>query len=126
MIKQIKSFDSLKHGDKIISPIDNEVVEFLIANDGSKYLASKSSAYDYCQFDPTDFYIYTGSKEAGETDADFFTPQFISEMIFSKQEHLCCVCGKPTHYVEINYEVPFCSDECVREMDEQSCKKEKM
>lgn len=26
----------------------------------------------------------------------------------------CCVCGKPTHFCEINYEAYFCSDECER------------
>ena len=27
--------------------------------------------------------------------------------------HRCCVCGKLTNYIEINYEAPFCSEECL-------------
>lgn len=72
MKKQLKSFDDLKHGDKIISPIDNEVTEFYIHKDGEKYLASKSCLFPYFQFDAKDFYIYDGEKEVGEVDNEFF------------------------------------------------------
>lgn len=44
----------------------------------------------------------------------------ISEVIISDNVHKCCVCGKPTQFIEINYQAPFCSDECVAEMDRQS------
>ena len=71
-MQKIKSFEELKHGDKIISPIDNEVTEFFIDKDGDKYLASQSSAYPYFQFDADDFYIYDGNMEVGEVDKDFF------------------------------------------------------
>lgn len=29
----------------------------------------------------------------------------------------CAVCGNQTEYIEINYEAPFCSEECVQTMD---------
>ena len=32
--------------------------------------------------------------------------------------HRCCVCGKLTNYIEINYEAPFCSEECLRAFEE--------
>ena len=70
--KKIKSFDELKHGDKIISSIDNEVTEFYIDKDGEKYLASKKSLFPYFQFDAEDFYIYDGTKEIGEVDKEYF------------------------------------------------------
>ena len=70
--QKIKSFDELKHGDKIISPIDNEVTEFYIDKDGEKYLASKKSLFPYFQFDAEDFYIYDGMKEIGEVDKEYF------------------------------------------------------
>lgn len=73
MIRQkIKSFGELKRGDKIISPIDNEVTEFYIDKDGEKYLASKNSLYPIFQFDVDDFYIYDGEKEVGEVDKKYF------------------------------------------------------
>lgn len=68
----LTTFDNLKHGDKIISPIDNEVTEFLIANDGEKYLANKTCMYNYVQFKPSDFCIYVGEKKVGEIDKDYF------------------------------------------------------
>ena len=40
-----------------------------------------------------------------------------AEVIISDNEHKCCICGKPTRYIEINYQAPFCSDECISEMD---------
>ncbi len=36
--KPIESFDNLKNGDLIISPIDNEVTQYLEGKDGNKYL----------------------------------------------------------------------------------------
>ena len=71
-MQKIKSFEELKHGDKIISPIDNEVTEFCIDKDGNKYLASQSSVYPYFQFDADDFYIYDGDKATGEIDKEYF------------------------------------------------------
>lgn len=70
--KKIESFDNLRHGDKIISPIDNEVTEFYLSKDGEKYLANKTSLYNLYQFDPDDFYFYNGNKEVGEIDNGFF------------------------------------------------------
>jgi len=72
-MEKLKTFEGLKHGDKIISPIDNEVTEFYIHTDGEKYLAGKTSLFPYFQFDPEDFYIYTGNKKVGEVDTEFFT-----------------------------------------------------
>ena len=68
----LTTFDNLKHGDKIISPIDNEVTEFYIHSDGSKYLASKNSLFEYYQFTPSGFCLYTGDKEVGEVDKEYF------------------------------------------------------
>lgn len=48
----------------------------------------------------------------------------ISEVIVSDNVHKCCICGKPTQFIEINYQAPFCSDECIAEMDKQSGVKE--
>ena len=71
-IKKIETFDNLKHGDKIISPIDNEVTEFYVSKSGDKYLAGKTSLFDIYQFDPDDFYFYNGKKEVGEVDKEYF------------------------------------------------------
>ena len=71
--QKIKSFNELKDGDKIISPIDNEVTGFRIDKyDGEKYLTGANSAYPIFQFDPNDFYIYNGTKEIGEVDKEYF------------------------------------------------------
>ena len=70
--KKIVSFENLKHGDRIISPIDNEVTEFYIDKDGEKYLAGKTSLFPYFQFEADDFYYYDGTKEVGEVDKEFF------------------------------------------------------
>lgn len=70
--KKIESFDNLKHGDKIISPIDNEVTEFYIDKDGEKYLAGKKSLFGIFQFNADDFYFYDGHKENGEIDNGYF------------------------------------------------------
>lgn len=69
---RIDSFEKLKHGDRIISPIDNVVTEFYIDKDGDKYLASKESLFPYYQFNAEDFYIYDGEKEVGEIDNGYF------------------------------------------------------
>ena len=71
-MEKIITFDNLKHGDKIISPIDNEVTEFYIDKYGEKYLASKKSLFPYFQFDADDFYFYDGEKEVGEVDKEYF------------------------------------------------------
>ena len=70
--KSIESFNNLKHGDLIISPIDNEVTQFYIDKDGNKYLASKKSLFDLFQFDEKDFYFYDGNKQIGEVDKEYF------------------------------------------------------
>lgn len=66
--KPVESFHNLKNGDLIISPIDNEVTQYLEGKDGNKYLANKTSMYPIYQFDEKDFYFYEGSKEIGEVD----------------------------------------------------------
>ena len=71
-MEKIITFDNLKHGDKIISPIDNEVTEFYVSKNGDKYLAGKTSLFDIYQFDPNDFYFYNGKKEVGEVDKEYF------------------------------------------------------
>ena len=69
--KPLKSFDNLKHGDKIISPIDNEVTGFWVDNRGAKYLAGKKSMFPLFQFTPSDFYMYRGMKDIGEVDTEY-------------------------------------------------------
>lgn len=69
--KPLKSFDNLKHGDKIISPIDNEVTGFWVDNKGEKYLAGKKSMFPLFQFTPPDFYMYRGMKDIGEVDTEY-------------------------------------------------------
>lgn len=70
--KKIQSFNNLKHGDKIISPIDNEVTEFYVTKGGDKYLAGKTSLFGLYQFNADDFYFYDGNKEVGEVDEEYF------------------------------------------------------
>ena len=70
--KKIGTFDNLKHGDKIISPIDNEVTEFYVSKSGDKYLSGKTSLFDLYQFNADDFYFYDGDKENGEVDKEYF------------------------------------------------------
>lgn len=70
--KSIESFNNLKHGDLIISPIDNEITQFYIDKDGNKYLANKKSLFDLFQFDEKDFYFYDGNKQIGEVDKEYF------------------------------------------------------
>ena len=56
-MERLTSFNQLKDGGRIISPIDNEVTEFMVDEDGDFYLAGKISAFTASQFDPADFYI---------------------------------------------------------------------
>ncbi len=70
--KPIESFDNLKHGDLIISPIDDEVTQFYVARDGNKYLSGKTSLFDLYQFDAKNFYFYNGNKQVGEIDKNYF------------------------------------------------------
>lgn len=58
--QKIGTFNSLKNGDLIISPIDNEVTQYYIDKDGNKYLSGKNSLFDIFQFDAEDFYFYNG------------------------------------------------------------------
>lgn len=34
-------------------------------------------------------------------------------------KHPCCICGDETEYFELNYEAHVCSEECLKELDEQ-------
>lgn len=70
--KKIGTFNNLKHGDKIISPIDNEVTKFYVSKDGEKYLEGKTSLFTIYQFNANDFYFYDGDKENGEIDKEYF------------------------------------------------------
>lgn len=70
--KKVESFYNLKHGDKIISPMDNEVTGFFIDKDGDMFLESSRCLFPHWQFDPNDFYIYNGDKDVGEYDDEYF------------------------------------------------------
>ena len=70
--RKIETFDNLTHGDKIISPIDNEVTEFWVDKQGNKYLTGKKSLFPIFQFNVDDFYFYDGDKENGEVDEEYF------------------------------------------------------
>ena len=71
-MERLTSFNQLKDGDKIISPIDNEVTGFRIDKyDGERYLTGANSAYPIFQFDPSDFYIYLGEKNVGAIDNEW-------------------------------------------------------
>ena len=70
--RKIETFDNLSNGDKIISPIDNEVTEFYINEQGDKYLKGKISLFPLFQFNSNDFYFYEGGKESGEVDKEYF------------------------------------------------------
>lgn len=70
--QKIGTFDNLKTGDLIISPIDNEVTQFYIDKDGLKYLSGKTSLFAIFQFDANDFYYYDGKKKCGEVDNCYF------------------------------------------------------
>ena len=71
-MERLTSFNQLKDGDKIISPIDNEVTGFRIDKyDGERYLTGENSAYPIFQFDPADFYVYLGEKNVGEIDKEY-------------------------------------------------------
>ena len=70
--QKIGTFNNLKNGDLIISPIDNEVTQYYIDKDGIKYLSSKNSLFGIFQFDAEDFYFYNGEKKCGEIDKHYF------------------------------------------------------
>ena len=70
--RKIETFDNLSNGNKIISPIDNEVTEFYIDKQGNKYLTGKKSLFPIFQFNADDFYFYDGDKENGEVDEEYF------------------------------------------------------
>ena len=70
--QKLRTFFELEHGDKIISPIDNEVTEFYVDKDGEEYLASKKSLFPCYQFNAKDFYVYDREKEVGEVDKEYF------------------------------------------------------
>ena len=70
--KRIESFENLKHGNKIISPIDNEVTGVYVDKNGEMFLGSLRCVYTIYQFRPSDFYIYDGDKGIEEIDAEYF------------------------------------------------------
>ena len=70
--RKIETFDNLTYGDKIISPIDNEVTEFWVDKQGNKYLTGKKSLFPIFQFNADEFYFYDGDKENGEVDEEYF------------------------------------------------------
>lgn len=70
---RVTSFNELKNGDMIISPIDNEVTEFVIDPYKRKFLSNGRCFYPIKQFEPNIFYMYTGKKLVGEKDKEFFS-----------------------------------------------------
>lgn len=72
-MKKIESFNNLKSGNLIISPIDNEVTEFYVNSEGEQYLKGKKlSLFPIFQFNPEDFYFYIGNMKNGEVDKNYF------------------------------------------------------
>jgi predicted nucleic acid-binding Zn ribbon protein len=45
--------------------------------------------------------------------------QCVGNYIIAKQKGKCCVCGKPTRIVEMNYEDFVCSPECEVVLDKE-------
>ena len=43
----------------------------------------------------------------------------LGNYIFSDKYEPCCVCGKPTRRIEINYEAYICSLKCENILEEQ-------
>ena len=39
-------------------------------------------------------------------------------VVDEKKTHPCMECGKPTHFIEIFFEAPICSEECQIKADE--------
>lgn len=70
--RPIESFSNLRHGDLIISPIDNEVTQFYIDEEGDAYLAGRRSLFSVSQFEAKDFYFYKGDKIVGDVDENYF------------------------------------------------------
>ena len=49
--------------------------------------------------------------------------QWGSEYVVDEEKtYPCSECGKPTHFVEIFYQVPICSKECQKKIDEDFAK----
>ena len=38
-------------------------------------------------------------------------------VVDEKKIYPCSECGKPTHFIEIFYQVPVCSEECQKKID---------
>jgi hypothetical protein len=55
---------------------------------------------------------YNGDKNAAMRDG----------LLISKEIGLCA-CGKPTRYIDINYEGYVCSEECMNKLDTQNWEK---
>jgi hypothetical protein len=49
--------------------------------------------------------------------------EVLEGLIYSNVVGLCFACGYPTHFIEINYQDYFCSDECVNKIDQEACGK---
>lgn len=43
-------------------------------------------------------------------------------VIRGRSKYPCTICGCMTEYIEINYEAPFCSEDCIWEMDRRANK----
>ena len=41
-----------------------------------------------------------------------------NSLIRARNTGICCICGAETDYCEINYEAYFCSEECLKVMDD--------
>lgn len=42
-----------------------------------------------------------------------------SDFIESNEIKSCCICGKPTKWIEIYFEAPYCSKECLNIEDKR-------
>lgn len=42
-----------------------------------------------------------------------------SDFIESNEVKICSICGKPTKWIEIYYEAPYCSKECLNIEDKR-------
>lgn len=52
-------------------------------------------------------------KKREEPDAYGFYFNEEGDCLWSDDEQPCQMCGKPTHWIEINYEQHFCSRKCI-------------
>lgn len=59
----MKTFSSLRDGDKVVDTYDGMVMTYHKDDDGKEYLTNDNWAWDLYQFDPKDFKRYNKSKE---------------------------------------------------------------